>query len=142
MIVPTKVSDLTNDSGFVESSDLAEVATTGDYDDLTNKPTIPTVPTNVSAFTNDSGYQTASQVATAVEDAIPIIIEFPTFSSLPQTVTDSRITADMVRGSWYYTNPSAITSDVTVNTSAGSVTISGSMSGSTALTLELHKARN
>lgn len=30
----------------------------GDYNDLTNKPTIPTVPTNVSAFTNDSGYVT------------------------------------------------------------------------------------
>lgn len=30
----------------------------GNYNDLTNKPTIPTVPTNVSAFTNDSGYLT------------------------------------------------------------------------------------
>lgn len=28
----------------------------GSYDDLTNKPTIPTVPTNVSAFANDAGY--------------------------------------------------------------------------------------
>jgi hypothetical protein len=33
----------------------------GDYNDLTNKPTIPVVPTNVSAFTNDSGYLTAHQ---------------------------------------------------------------------------------
>ena len=31
----------------------------GDYNDLTNKPTIPTVPTNVSAFTNDAGYLTS-----------------------------------------------------------------------------------
>ncbi len=31
----------------------------GDYDDLTNKPTIPTVPTNVSSFTNDAGYLTS-----------------------------------------------------------------------------------
>ena len=30
----------------------------GDYNDLTNKPTIPTVPNNVSAFTNDAGYVT------------------------------------------------------------------------------------
>ena len=30
----------------------------GDYNDLTNTPTIPTVPTNVSAFTNDAGYLT------------------------------------------------------------------------------------
>lgn len=30
----------------------------GNYNDLTNKPTIPTVPNNVSAFTNDAGYIT------------------------------------------------------------------------------------
>lgn len=62
-------------SGKVESADLANVATTGDYDDLTNKPTlfsgdyndldnkptIPTVPTNVSDFTNDAGYLTQHQ---------------------------------------------------------------------------------
>ena len=28
----------------------------GDYEDLTSKPTIPTIPTNVSAFTNDANY--------------------------------------------------------------------------------------
>lgn len=31
----------------------------GNYNDLTNKPTIPTVPTKVSAFTNDAGYLTS-----------------------------------------------------------------------------------
>lgn len=31
----------------------------GSYNDLTNKPTIPTVPTKISAFTNDSGYLTS-----------------------------------------------------------------------------------
>ena len=88
--VPTKVSDLTNDSGFITgytetdptvpswakqankpsysyseisgTPTLATVATTGDYDDLIDKPTIPTVPTNVSAFTNDAGYITKSAV--------------------------------------------------------------------------------
>ena len=34
----------------------------GDYNDLTNKPTIPTVPTNVSAFNNDSYYITEAQL--------------------------------------------------------------------------------
>lgn len=33
----------------------------GSYNDLTNKPTIPTVPTKVSAFTNDAGYLTHHQ---------------------------------------------------------------------------------
>ena len=47
--------------GFAESADLATVATSGDYDDLTNKPTIPVVPTDVSAFNNDAGYLTQHQ---------------------------------------------------------------------------------
>ena len=48
--IPTKTSDLTNDSGFITgvawndvtgNPTFATVATSGDYDDLTNKPTIP-----------------------------------------------------------------------------------------------------
>ena len=41
--LPTKTSELTNDSNFVVSSSLATVATTGNYNDLTNKPTLSTV---------------------------------------------------------------------------------------------------
>lgn len=48
-------------NGYAETSDLATVATTGSYDDLSDKPVIPTVPTNVSAFTNDAGYLTEHQ---------------------------------------------------------------------------------
>lgn len=49
--IPTKTSDLTNDSGFLtqhqditgkaNSADLADVATSGDYNDLDNLPVIP-----------------------------------------------------------------------------------------------------
>ena len=35
---------------------FSAVATSGSYNDLSNKPTIPTVPSNVSAFVNDAGY--------------------------------------------------------------------------------------
>lgn len=52
--IPTKTSDLTNDSGFIDNtvndltnytktSDLSTVATSGSYDDLSNKPSIPIV---------------------------------------------------------------------------------------------------
>lgn len=46
--LPTQTSDLTNDgsdgtSTYVEADELATVATTGDYADLLNTPTIPTV---------------------------------------------------------------------------------------------------
>lgn len=54
------------------SADLAEVATSGSYNDLSDKPTIPTVPSNVSAFNNDAGYITASDVANK-QDEIPIV---------------------------------------------------------------------
>jgi hypothetical protein len=43
------------------TADLADVAISGSYNDLEDKPTIPTVPTNVSAFINDSGYLTSHQ---------------------------------------------------------------------------------
>ena len=85
--VPTKTSDIANDSGYITNAAIptnisafnndvgyltsvswgdvsgkpsfALVATTGDYNDLQNLPTIPVVPTNVSAFTNDAGYLTS-----------------------------------------------------------------------------------
>lgn len=68
-VVPTNISAFTNDSGYITkdvndldnytlTNNLSSVATSGSYNDLSNKPTIPTVPTNVSAFTNDAGYIT------------------------------------------------------------------------------------
>lgn len=68
--------------GYAKTADLSTVAKTGSYNDLADKPTIPsttglastkyvddkvagivipTVPTNVSAFTNDAGYLTEHQ---------------------------------------------------------------------------------
>jgi len=61
------------------------------------------------------------------------------FSSLPQTVTDSKISADHSVVNAVLSNPAAQTGDWTVTTSAGSLTISGSISGSTTLTLYLSK---
>jgi hypothetical protein len=49
-----------------DSSSLSAVATSGSYNDLTNKPTIPTVPTNVSEFTNDANYATETFVNAAI----------------------------------------------------------------------------
>lgn len=74
---PTNVSAFTNDAGYLtqhqdisgkaNSADLATVATSGSYEDLTDKPTIPTVPTTVSSFTNDSGYLTSTTVYSKTE---------------------------------------------------------------------------
>jgi len=47
----------------VNTSLLATVATTGSYNDLSNKPIVPT---KTSDLTNDSGYQTSTQVASNI----------------------------------------------------------------------------
>ena len=71
--VPTNVSAFQNDAQYVTQTQLDNAgyitgytetdpqfnAWNKDYNDLTNKPTIPTVPTNVSAFQNDAGYLTS-----------------------------------------------------------------------------------
>lgn len=83
-VIPSKTSDLTNDSGFVTAGALATVATSGSYDDLSDKPTIPvlptlatvatsgsyndltnkpTIPSKTSDLTNDSGFITSAPVA-------------------------------------------------------------------------------
>lgn len=49
------------------TNDLADVATSGSYEDLSNTPTIPTIPTNVSTFTNDAGYLTSITGGITVE---------------------------------------------------------------------------
>lgn len=59
--IPTKTSDLTNDSNFVASTSLATVATSGSYADLTNKPSIPT---KTSDLTNDSNFVASTNLAT------------------------------------------------------------------------------
>jgi len=92
--VPTKISDLTNDSGFITSytetdpvfsaSVAASITSaditswngkstfSGSYNDLTDKPTIPTVPTNVSAFTNDAGYTTNTGTVTSTGGTVAV----------------------------------------------------------------------
>lgn len=66
--IPTKTSELTNDSGFVSGNELSDVAKSGSYNDLTNKPVIPEVPTNVSAFVNDASYLTPNDVSTFITE--------------------------------------------------------------------------
>lgn len=48
--IPSKISDLTDDSDFVSDSDLATVAISGSYNDLEDQPNIPS---KTSDLTND-----------------------------------------------------------------------------------------
>jgi len=68
--VPSYVKNITqaNITSWNNKSDFS-----GNYNDLTNKPTIPTVPTNVSAFTNDVGYLTQHQDISGKANKISVV---------------------------------------------------------------------
>lgn len=72
--VPTKVSDITNDLNFVEEKDLAGVAFSGAYADITGTPYIPTKTsdlTNDSDFVSDANYvHTDNNFTTALKDKL------------------------------------------------------------------------
>ena len=60
--------DHTHTSGQV--SGLSKVATTNNYNDLNNKPTIPTVPTFISELTNDRNFVTELEVKAMIESMV------------------------------------------------------------------------
>lgn len=68
--VPSHVKNITqaNITSWNNKSDFS-----GNYNDLTNKPTIPVVPTNVSAFTNDVGYLTEHQDISGKANKISVV---------------------------------------------------------------------
>lgn len=96
--IPSNVSELTNDSGYitkdvgdltnysttdtvnqvinnavsskVDTSSISAVATSGDYNDLNNKPVIPS---STSELTNDSNYITSSEVDTKINSAVAAV---------------------------------------------------------------------
>ena len=70
-----------------------------------------------------------------------LVIDIASFSSLPLTVSNASITSDMVVVNSTLGTPSSQTGDWTVSTSNGSLTISGTISGSTTATLYLMKSR-
>lgn len=73
--------------------------------------------------------------------ATTLVLDVDSFSSLPQVVNDTNITADMVVVNSALGTPSAQTGDWTVTTSDGSLTIAGTISGSTTLKLYLTHSR-
>lgn len=73
--INTKLNQKAASSHTHASSDisgLATVATSGSYNDLTDKPEIPTVPTNLSEFENDEGFLTATDIAGKQDSAIAV----------------------------------------------------------------------
>lgn len=67
------------------------------------------------------------------ESSTVLVFDITSFSTLPQTITDSRITQYHYLLHTELGTPSAQTGDWTVTTETGSMTINGSISGSTTL---------
>lgn len=85
--------------------------------------------------------QLAEVVAGTIEGLETLVLEVPTISSLPTTVSDERINSAHVVVNSILGTPSAQTGDWTVTTTDGALTIAGSISGSTTLTLYLNMAK-
>lgn len=85
----------------------------------------------------ESAQASAALAGIYAQEAKVLVISVPAFSSLPQTESDAGITADMVCVHAELGTPSAQTGTWTVTTSDGSVTVSGSINGSTSLKLYL-----
>lgn len=96
--IPTKTSQLTNDSDFVVSSNLASVASSGSYTDLSNKPTIPT---KTSELTNDSNFVPSSSLATVATSG--------SYNDLSNTPTIPTKTSDLTNDSNFVSSSSLAT---------------------------------
>lgn len=96
--IPTKTSQLTNDSDFVVSSNLATVASSGSYTDLSNKPTIPT---KTSELTNDSNFVPSSSLATVATSG--------SYNDLSNTPTIPTKTSDLTNDSNFVSSSSLAT---------------------------------
>ena len=102
--LPTKTSDLTNDgsdgtSTYVEADDLATVATSGSYNDLSNKPTIPTVNDATITIQRNSATVDSFTVNASQNKSINIVVptktsdltndsNFATTSQIPTKTSD------------------------------------------------------
>lgn len=100
-LIPTKTSDLTNDgsdgtSTYVETDDLATVATSGSYNDLSNKPTIGNATITIQKNGSSAGTFTTNATSNkSINIAVPTATSDLTndsgFIDEVSTITNARI---------------------------------------------------
>lgn len=89
----------------------------------------------------DNGSETSKVEASVLVDSFKVLVIEGNVSSLPMTINNSDIKSDMVVLNSELGTPSAQTSDWTVETSDGSLSISGTISGTTSIKLYLASQR-
>ena len=108
--IPTKTSDLTNDSGFITSDDLPDITVPVNTSDLVNNSgfiTSDDVPTKTSDLINDSGFITINEVPvvsvpTKTSD-LTNDSEFITSADLPDITVPTK-TSDLANDSGFITS--------------------------------------
>ena len=161
--VPTSVSELTNDSGYITGITSSDVTTALGYTPPTQDTTYESKAaasggTAVSLVTTGEKYNwntrgipsggasgqvlkkssaTNYAVTWSNDSGKALHISKSSFSSLPQTISNSSITASMRVVNCVWGTPASITGNVTWTTAAGSLTLSGSISGSTTAEIDL-----
>lgn len=115
--IPSNVSDLVNDTGFVTDetlesyvlkNEISDVATTGSYNDLINKPSIPN---NLSELVNDTGFVTGEEL-TAYEKTENVDQKLSTKQDLLTAGKNVEITKDNVIN--VDVPPNVLVDDVTI----------------------------
>lgn len=111
-------------------------------DVLVNALTQITTPTSLDSFVMVDRTTNEGRILDATAfSRVVLEVACGTISSLPVTINDTSVTDDMVVVNSIFGTPASQTGNWTVNTSNGSVTISGSISGSTTLTLYLARRK-
>lgn len=115
--LPSKTSDLTNDSGFITSAPVTSV--NGQIGDVSI--TIPSVPTKTSDLINDSGFLTSVPVTTVAGKTGDVTLTVGDVSGLGSLATKSTVTWTEVTDQPLF--GSAATKDV--GTAAGDIPVLG-----------------
>ena len=117
--IPTATSELTNDSNFVTSNDLSQVAFDGSYTSLSN---LPDIPVDTSDLNNDSGFITKDVndlTYYTLSSNLSAVATSGDYNDLSNTPTIPTNTSDLNNDSGYITLSNLgwtdKTSDITVN---------------------------
>lgn len=94
-----------------------------------------------SATAAHESVEVIEEIISAYSNPETLVIDCGTVSSLPKTIENASIEDDMVVVNSEIGTPSVQSGDWTVTTGTGSLTISGTISGSTTLKLYLMKSR-
>ncbi len=120
--VPTKTSQLTNDSGYITSAPVQSVngktgAVSLNAADVSALPSTTVIPSKTSQLTNDSGYITSAPVTKVNNKTGNVVLTASDVGALPSTTQIPTKTSDLTNDSGFLT--SAVTS---FNNQTGAVT--------------------